>query len=89
MASAPDPITDLSGRRIGTVRAVHIGRNRRTFWEARSMDGCDLGAHPTRIGAEEAIIDDWDAGRPRDPYNPRDRWRPIYSRGDEPLYLGN
>jgi hypothetical protein len=41
------------------------------------------------VGAEEAIQDDWEAGRPRDPGSPKDRYRPIYAHGDEPLYLGN
>jgi hypothetical protein len=61
---APEPVTDLTGRRIGTVRLVHIGSRRHAFWEARSLDGCDLGAHTRRVDAEEAIQDDWEAGRP-------------------------
>jgi len=88
MAGVPEPIFDLAGRRIGTVRAVSIGRNRATFWEARSLDGCDLGAHRQRVEAEEAIWDDWEAGRPRNPDNIHDRFRPVFANGRSPVYLG-
>jgi len=81
-------IGDERGRQIGTVRLVHLGRNGRQFWEARALDGCDLGAHAKRIDAEWAIQDDNDAGRPRDPDAPRERFRPILGRGTEPKYLG-
>lgn len=81
-------ISDERGRQIGTVRLVHLGRGGREFWEARSIDGCDLGAHVKRVEAEEAIQDDYEAGRPRDPNSPRDRFRPIYGHGTQPLYLG-
>jgi len=88
MAEQPFSIHDERGRPIGTVRRVQLGRNRREFWEARALDGCDLGAHPRRVDAEWAIQDDNDAGRPRDPDSPQQRYRPLFSRGAEPLYLG-
>lgn len=91
LAAAKGPvfaICDEKGRQIGTVRLVHLGRNNREFWEARALDGCDLGAHVKRIDAEEAIQDDNDAGRPRDPASPRERFRPVFGRGTHPLYLG-
>ena len=81
-------IFDERGRQIGTVRLVHLGRNDREFWEARALDGCDLGAHVKRVDAEWAIQDDNDAGRPRDPDAPRERFRPILAHGTEPHYLG-
>lgn len=84
-------IGDERGRQIGTVRLIHLGRNGRNgrpFWEARALDGCDLGAHAKRIDAEWAIQDDNDAGRPRDPDAPRERFRPVLGRGTDPLYLG-
>lgn len=81
-------ITDARGRQIGTVRLVHLGRGGREFWQARSLDGVDLGAHPRRVEAEEAIQDDWEAGRPRDPRSPSERYRPLFSDGQPPVYLG-
>ena len=83
------PVYDQHGRTIGTVQLVHLGRAGAPFWDARALDGCDLGAHPNRADAEEAISDDWEAGRPRDPRSPAQRFRPILARGTEPLYLGN
>lgn len=80
-------IHDQHGRQIGSVRIVRLGRQRRQFWEARSLDGCELGAHVNRIEAEEAIQDDWDAGRPRDSSAPSHRWRPIFD-SHPPIYLG-
>jgi hypothetical protein len=82
-------IFDERGRQIGTVRLVHLGRGGREFWEAKALDGCDLGAHVRRVDAEWAIQDDNEAGRPRDPSSPRDRFRPILAQGTEPLYLGS
>lgn len=85
------PVFDHRGRQIGTVQRVWLGRSKSEFWDARSLDGCDLGAHRDRNDAHEAIQDDWEAGRPRDPDSPRQRWRPIHaSQADKsPLYLGH
>jgi len=77
------------GNLIGSVHLVHLGRGGQEFWEAHALDGCDLGAHVKRVDAEWAIQDDNDAGRPRDPDSPRERFRPILARGSEPLYLGS
>jgi hypothetical protein len=75
-------------REIGTVRKVLLGRNRREFWEARSLDGVDLGAHVSRVDAEWAIQDDWEAGRPRNSRSSgRERYRPVYDQ-EPPIYLG-
>jgi hypothetical protein len=84
------PVFDDFGRQIGTVQVVHLGRSKATFWDARSLDGCDLGAHVQRDDAHDAVRDDWERGRPRDPDYPKSRWRPIQARntGKEPLYLG-
>lgn len=76
------------GRQIGTVRLVHLGRGGWEFWETRALDGCNLGAHVKRVDAEWAIQDDNDAGRPRDPDAPRERYRPILGHGTQPLLLG-
>ena len=89
MPAQPHPVYDQHGRTIGTVQLVHLGRNKAPFWNARSLDGCDLGAHPLRADAEAAVSDDWEAGRPRDPKSPAQRFRPILARGADPLYLGN
>lgn len=84
----PQDVCDDRGKRIGTVRLVHLGRNQREFWEARSLDGVDLGAHAKRVEAEWAIQDDNDAGRPRSPIQKGERWRPVYNSGEQPIYLG-
>jgi len=81
-------VFDDRGRQIGTVRLVHLGRNQREFWEARSLDGIDLGAHVKRIDAEWAIQDDNDAGRPRSRSQKGERYRPVYNANEEPIYLG-
>jgi hypothetical protein len=84
------PVHDQYGRQIGTVQKVHLGRSKSDFWQALSLDGCDLGCHVRRDDAHDAISDDWDAGRPRDPRSPKQRFRPIHAHnaGIEPLYLG-
>lgn len=81
------PVNDQHGRQIGSVQITYPGRSGRPFWDARSLDGCDLGAHVNRIEAEEAIQDDWDAGRPRDARSKSQRWRPIVDP-TPPIYLG-
>jgi hypothetical protein len=90
MAEPLHPVFDDYGRQIGTVQMQHLGRSKSTFWQALSLDGCDLGAHPDRDDAHHAIQDDWEAGRPRDPRSPKQRFRPIHAHnaGIEPLYLG-
>jgi hypothetical protein len=81
------PVHDQHGRQIGSVLISYPGNSGHPFWDARSLDGCDLGAHINRIEAEEAIQDDWDAGRPRDPHVTAHRWRPILDP-HPPVYLG-
>jgi hypothetical protein len=77
-----------AARLIGTVRLVHLGRGGREFWEARSLDGVDLGAHVSRMDAEWAIQDDWEAGRPRSSRSRgRERYRPVFDQ-EPPIYLG-
>lgn len=84
------PVFDQHGRQIGTVNRLWLSRSKSEFWQAFSLDGSDLGAHPKRWEAEQAIQDDWEAGRPRDPRSPKQRFRPIlaHAQGVEPLYLG-
>lgn len=79
-------VFDARGRVIGTVRLVHLGRNQREFWEARSLDGVDLGAHVKRVEAEWAIQDDWEAGRLRSRSQMGERWRPVYNSDEEPQH---
>lgn len=85
------PVFDHRGRQIGTVQRVWLGRSKSEFWHATSLDGCDLGSHVRRDDAHDAITDDWEAGRPRDPNSPKQRFRPIHARnaGITPLYLGH
>ena len=90
MSAAPRqefPAYDQRGRQIGSVRITYPGRSGRPFWDARSLDGCDLGAYTNRVDAEEAIQDDWDAGRPRDSHCISLRWRPILDPAP-PIHLG-
>ena len=78
-----------AAREIGTVCKVHLGRGGREFWEARSLDGVDLGAHVNRVDAGWAVQDDWQAGRPRSArLGARERYRPVYDK-EPPIYLGN
>lgn len=88
MSAETFPVCDHKGKPIGSVRRVFLGRGRKTFWEARSLDGCDLGAHANRVEAEWTIQDDWEAGRPRSSRSPAQRHRPIYDR-EPPIYLGH
>jgi hypothetical protein len=83
-------IHDDYGRVIGWVQRVTIEGVEGEVWRGLSLDGCDLGAHADRGEASWLIRDDWDAGRPRDPEHPRQRFRPIRAQqiGATPLYLG-
>jgi hypothetical protein len=83
-------VHDDYGRVIGWVQRGTIEGVEGEVWRALSLDGCDLGAHADRGEASWLIRDDWDAGRPRDPDEPRQRFRPIHARrvGATPLYLG-
>jgi hypothetical protein len=83
------PIHDDYGRQIGWVQRAEIESV--GVWRAVSLDGCDLGAHPDRAEASWLVRDDWDAGRPRDPKSPKQRFRPIAALavGANPLYLGH
>lgn len=81
-------ITNATGKVIGHIRQVHLGKHKRVFWDARALDGCDLGAHVSRVETEWAIRDDNDAGRPRSPSQPAERYRPVYNSAEKPTYLG-
>jgi hypothetical protein len=84
------PIHDDSGRQIGTVQRVWLGRSKSEFWNARALDGADLGSHADREDAHTAIRLDWSLGRPRNPKS-GERYRPVHSgldAGIQPKYLG-
>lgn len=57
------PVHDQHGREIGTVQRRWLGRGAGAFWHTLSLDGCDLGMHREREDAQEAVQDDWEAGR--------------------------
>lgn len=82
------PVFDQRGRIIGHVRKVRLGRKRTDYWEARSLDGCELGVCIQRSDAEWTVFEDWDAGRPRSAASIRARYRPIFET-EPPVYLGN
>lgn len=84
----PQSVFDERGHVIGSVQLVFLGRHQREFWNARSLDGVDLGAHVNRVDAEEAIQDDNEAGRPRSRSQRSERWRPVYNSGEDPIFLG-
>lgn len=89
MREPKHPVHDDYGREIGTVQQVRIGRSG-AFWEARSLDGADLGAHRDRDDAHAAIRLDWSLGRPRNPKSGQ-RYRPVHAgldAGIPPVYLG-
>jgi len=73
------------GLDVGTVTLTRLGRQGRVFYDARSSDGCDLGAHPKMDDAVDVVLDDARAGHPRSPRNPGERHRPLYD-GPEPVY---
>jgi hypothetical protein len=81
-----EPVYTDTGKHIGSVQRVELGRHRNTFWQARALDNVDLGLHPNRVEAEWCIQDDNEAGCPRSPRNIRERWRPIYDDAP-PVYL--
>jgi hypothetical protein len=85
-----NPVYDDFGRQIGTVQRVELGRSKSTFWQARSLDGADLGSHADRDEAHAAIRLDWALGRPRNPKS-GERYRPVHAgldAGVQPVYLG-
>jgi hypothetical protein len=77
-------VADDAGTELGTVTMTRLGRHGRHFYDARAVDGCDLGAHPNREDAVSEVVEDAEAGRPRSPRNPSERYRPLYD-GPEPL----
>lgn len=84
------PVHDDYGRQIGTVERVWLGRSKAQFWQARALDGADLGSYPDRDDAHGAIRLDWELGRPRNPKTGA-RYRPVHAgldAGIQPVYLG-
>jgi hypothetical protein len=90
MPEAKHPVHDDYGREIGTVQQVALGLSKSTFWQARALDGADLGSHSDRDDAHAAIRLDWSLGRPRNPKTGQ-RYRPMHAglgAGIQPVYLG-
>ncbi|GHF12416.1 hypothetical protein GCM10011600_11480 [Pseudolysinimonas yzui] len=90
MPEPTHPVHDDYGREIGAVQAVALGRHKATFWQARALDGADLGSHADRNDAHAAIRLDWSLGRPRNPKTGQ-RYRPVHAgldAGIAPVYLG-
>jgi hypothetical protein len=84
------PVFDDFGRQIGTVQKVYLGRGHSTFWEARPLDGADLGCYVDRDHAQDVIRVDWMLGRPRNPRTGA-KYRPVHAgldAGIQPIYLG-
>jgi len=77
-------VTDDAGTVLGTVALTRLGRQGREFYDARALDGCDLGAHPQRADAVAEVVADAAAGCPRSPRSPGQRYRPVFD-GPEPL----
>jgi hypothetical protein len=84
------PVYDDHGRQIGTVQRVFLGRTKAIFWQARPLDGADLGSHRDRDRAHDVIRVDWRLGRPRNPWTGA-KYRPVHAgldAGIQPIYLG-
>ena len=77
-------VADDAGTVLGTVALTRLGRQGREFYDARAVDRCDLGAHRDRADAIAEVVSDAEAGCPRSPRNPGERYRPLYD-GPEPL----
>jgi hypothetical protein len=91
MREPEHPVYDDHGRQIGTVQRKLLGRRPVEFWQARALDGADLGAHPHRDDAHAAIRLDWSLGRPRHPRTGA-KFRAVHAgldAGVQPLYLGH
>ena len=77
-------VADDTGATLGTVALTRLGRQGREFYDAKALDGTDLGAHPEREDAVAEVVADAEAGCPRSPRSARERYRPLYD-GPEPL----
>jgi hypothetical protein len=63
---------------LGRISPTRGGRHGRTFYAAAGPDGCNLGRHPTVELATMAVVADAEAGWPRSPRNPKERYRELY-----------
>jgi hypothetical protein len=81
-------VVDNAGAIVGTVALTRLGRQGREFYDARAVDGCDLGAHPKWEDAVAEVAADAEAGCPRSPRNPGQRHRPLYD-GPDAVYSVN
>lgn len=91
MKEAEYPVFDDHGRQIGTVQRAWLGRSKSEFWQARALDGADLGSFADRDDAHGAVRMDWSLVRPRNPKSGQ-RYRPVRSgidAGIQPIYLGH
>jgi hypothetical protein len=77
-------LRDDDGALVGTLARRLLGKGHRPFYAAKALDGCDLGSHEDWDRAVAAVADDAEAGRPRSPRNPTERYRPLYD-GPKPL----
>jgi hypothetical protein len=80
-------VVDETGLLLGQISQARAARHGRAFYAAIGPDGCDLGRHPTIDLAVAAVIKDAEAGWPRSPRNPKERYRELYDAPAEPVYL--
>ena len=79
-------VVSETGEILGRVTQTRGGRHGRAFYAAVGPDGCDLGRHPTLELATHAVVADAEAGWPRSPRNPKERYRDLYDGPGEPIY---
>ena len=83
------PLWDVvgdAGMLLGRIAQTRGSRQKRTFFAALGPDGCDLGRFAKIDPAIGAVVADAEAGWPRSPRNPVEKYREIYDGPALPLY---
>jgi hypothetical protein len=79
-------VVDEVGVLLGQISQARAARHGRAFFAALGPDWCDLGRHPSIDLAVAAVVSDADAGWPRSPRNPKERYRELYDAPAEPIF---
>jgi hypothetical protein len=79
-------VVDDNDELLGRISQSRAGRQGRAFYAAVGPDGCDLGRHPTVELAVAAVVADAEAGWPRSPRNPNERYRELYDGPAGPVH---
>ena len=79
-------VVEHEGRIIGRVYLHRLGRSRREFFDARALDGAELGACTSPAEALRAIVEDHEAGCPRSARDHHEVYRGVFLDGPEPWF---